>query len=252
MEAIILAGGAGTRLRPVIGDLPKAMAPIGGRPFLELLLEQLERQGLSRIVLSLGYRREVIRDHFGPRFGRLQIGYAEEVEPLGTGGAIVRALERVSGEHAFVLNGDTLLELDYPAMWRHHLEGAREDVRLTLALREVPDASRYGTAELSGDRITRFRPRGPARPALVNAGVYAVSRRLFDGCRLPAAFSFERDFLEPRAGRIRPRAFFVRGSFVDIGVPEGYRRARRLWEDRGGRGRAAAAAGQSEASGSSR
>jgi D-glycero-alpha-D-manno-heptose 1-phosphate guanylyltransferase len=221
-EAIVLAGGVGTRLRRVVADVPKPMAPIMGKPFLALLLEFLSEQGVDRVILCVGYMREVIMGHFGQRLGSVEIAYSIEDEPLGTGGAIAQALKMVESRNVFALNGDTFLKMDYAAMERVH---ANTRPSLSIATREVPDVSRYDEIVLEGDRITNVRAGQEARPGLINAGVYLLSRDLFEGFTLPPRFSFERDFLRPFVARIRPTAFLVREYFIDIGVPEDYRRA---------------------------
>jgi D-glycero-alpha-D-manno-heptose 1-phosphate guanylyltransferase len=223
MQAIVLVGGQGTRLRTVVSEVPKVMASIGGRPFLSLLLDLLERQGVDEAVLAVGYLREMLMARFGERHGALALRYAVETEPLGTGGALRNALAMVDRFPAFALNGDTYLELDYRAMLSVH-EGAKSN--LTIALRRMAKNERYGGVTVAGDRIVGFAAQG-ARTGLVSAGVYLFADRLLDDPTLPEKFSFERDFLEERVAALRPLAFETTGYFIDIGVPEDYRRAQR-------------------------
>jgi D-glycero-alpha-D-manno-heptose 1-phosphate guanylyltransferase len=223
VEAIILAGGFGTRLRSRVADLPKPMADIAGRPFLALLLDYLADQGFHRIILSVGYRHEAISDFFGPRYRSLDLVYVVEAEPLGTGGAIRYALGRASGEPVWVLNGDTFLALDYRAMTAWH--GHRGWAQMTMAVRRVPDVSRYGTVELAGDRVSGFASGGPPDPGLVNSGVYLTSRALLEATELPPVFSFERDLLPAKARAGVIAAFTCDSWFIDIGVPDDYDRA---------------------------
>lgn len=225
MRAIVLAGGQGTRLRSVIAGLPKPMAPVAGRPFLAHLLDRLERGGVDRVVLSIGYIKEPIVAAFGNRYRGIEIAYCIEETPLGTGGGLRQALAMAGGFPVFALNGDTIVELDYAAMWR-----AREEAgtALAIALRRVPDAARYGRAKVEGGRLVGFAARGEgAEPGLINAGVYLFAENLLADPSLPASFSFERDFLETRAATMRPLAFETEGYFIDIGVPEDYARAQR-------------------------
>ncbi len=227
---MVLAGGLGTRLRPVVADVPKPMAPVAGRPFLEILLEALALGGVTRVVLSVGHLRDTIVSHFGRRFAGMDLSCSEEETPLGTGGAIRRALGRVEGERLLVVNGDTFLELDHGDLWRRH-EIAREgdpELSLTIAVHPMDDASRYGSVRIEAGRVVGFDAAGAAGPGWINAGVYVMERSLLDDCALDDPFSFERDYLAPRVARLRPLAYEARGRFVDIGVPADYERAQEL------------------------
>ena len=225
-EAIILAGGLGTRLRSVISETPKAMAPIGGRPFLAYLLQFLEASGMKRIVLALGYRSEAIGEYFGSSYGGLKIVYSVEKEPLGTGGALLGALRNVEGAFAFALNGDTFLQLDYTAMAAALAH--RPDPQLVVALRRVEDSSRYGAAVVSNGVIGAFQACGTPGPGLISAGCYLIARTIFERYPMPPKFSFEQDFLQARAAEVQPIAFLCDAPFIDIGVPEALNEAQRL------------------------
>ena len=222
MEAIILAGGLGTRLRSILPDLPKPMAPIGSRPFLAILLDHLEGQGIYKVILAVGSLHEKIVDFFGSRYGSLTLLYSEEAEPLGTGGAIARSLRLSSSDVVFVLNGDTFLKIDYAAMLAVHETAGAE---VTVALQSVPDVSRFGKTKVKDGRIVAFDEKGATGAGLINCGVYLVSRRVFDGYNLPDVFSFETDFLQPFIGDLRAAAYITDAYFIDIGVPESYSRA---------------------------
>jgi D-glycero-alpha-D-manno-heptose 1-phosphate guanylyltransferase len=225
MQAIVLAGGLGTRLRGVLPDLPKPMAPVGGRPFLSIILDQLLGAGFETAVLAVGYRHQAIRSHFGERYRGLALRYSTESEPLGTGGAIRLAWPLASAAQVFVLNGDTYLEIDYKAMLEAHLRAAAQ---LSMAVCRVPDASRYGALELSGERVCGFSDKGRSGPGWINAGVYVLSSELRAHVQKEGAFSFERDLLAPGVEVIRPFAFPADGLFIDIGIPEDYARAQTL------------------------
>jgi D-glycero-alpha-D-manno-heptose 1-phosphate guanylyltransferase len=232
MQAILLAGGLGTRLRSVAPDRPKPMAPIDGRPFLAFLLDSLIDAGFASAVLAVGYRHEVIEQYFGDCYRNLPLYYSVEQEPLGTGGALRLALARTTAPEIFVINGDTYLELDYSAMRAAHQKARAE---LTVAVRQVPDAGRYGALDLAAGRIRGFFEKGRAGPGAINAGVYLLSRGLFDRYEPPPAFSFETDFLAPRVLALKPLAFPADKRFIDIGIPEDYARARELlpaWSER--------------------
>ena len=225
MEAIILAGGFGTRLRSVVADLPKPMAPVGGRPFLAILLDQLAESGFQHVVLSVGYRHEMITGHFGDRYRNLALEYAVESHPLGTGGAIRLALERTCAPEVFVINGDTYLELDHSAMRAAH-RGAQ--TRLTMAAQQVEDTQRYGALDIEAGHVRGFFEKGRAGPGRINGGTCLLSPSLFRDRELPPAFSFETDLLMPHLAEINPLAFPTGGLFIDIGIPQDYARAQEL------------------------
>jgi D-glycero-alpha-D-manno-heptose 1-phosphate guanylyltransferase len=221
MEAIILAGGFGTRLQATVPDLPKPMAPVAGRPFLEILLTVLARKGFRRVVLSLGYSAEKITAHFGTRFGGIDLVYEIEKTPFGTGGALRQALTHCREDHVYAFNGDTLLELDVAAIegyWRQHH-------RPIVIAREVPDTSRYGRIEIDGNRIISFSEKGVTGPGLINAGCYVMPKDLLDEFPLGKNFSMETNFLAPAVKRMRIDCLVSHGTFIDIGSPEDYARA---------------------------
>ena len=226
MQAIVLAGGFGTRLRSVVPDLPKPLAPVAGRPFLAILLEDLARHGFSSVVLSVGYRHELIEAEFGDRFAGLPLRYAVEDKPLGTGGAVRLALRQCTADEVFVLNGDSHVELDYAAMREaHHAASAR----ITVCIAGVADAARYGSVRLHDGFLIGFSEKGAGGAGQINAGVYLLARNLLEGAELPEVFSFERDILAARIEQLHPLAFRAHAEFIDIGVPEDYARAQRLF-----------------------
>ena len=227
MEAIVLAGGLGTRLRSIVADQPKAMAPVAGRPFLAFLLDTLIAAGFDLAILAVGYKSEQIREHFGERYRSLPLRYSVEAEPLGTGGAIKLAMAQVGATSVFVLNGDTYLDLDYAAMLVAHTQA---NATLTVAVHGVPDASRYGALDIDDGRIRGFFEKGCPGPRLINAGVYLLARDLLNRYSLPRAFSFEADFLMPTVKDLKPLAFQTLGIFIDIGVPEDYADAQKILE----------------------
>jgi D-glycero-alpha-D-manno-heptose 1-phosphate guanylyltransferase len=222
MEAIVLAGGLGTRLASRLQGLPKPMAPVAGRPFLEILLAQLRRSSCARVLLSVGHRHEVIQEHFGAAFEGMKIDFVVEGAPLGTGGAIRLALERASEDSVLVLNGDTFLDADYAEMMRFHAE---ESAEATLAVVRRDDVSRYGGVIIDGRRIVGFEEKGRSGPGWINAGTYVLARNLAWPPALAEKFSIETDFFVPEVARLRPAAYKVEGYFLDIGVPEDYDRA---------------------------
>jgi D-glycero-alpha-D-manno-heptose 1-phosphate guanylyltransferase len=222
MEAIILAGGLGTRLAARLDGIPKPMAPVAGRPFLEFLFKQLAHSGCTRVVLSVGHLHTVIQNYFGAEFGRMRVDYAIEDAPLGTGGAIRAALRETREESILVLNGDTFLETDYTKMITfHHAQAAK----LTIAISHRDDVARYGRVQVCGGRINGFEEKGRTGPGWINAGSYVIERTLPWPEDLPEKFSFENDFMTPEIGRLAPLAYQVDGVFLDIGVPEDLDRA---------------------------
>ena len=225
-EAVVLAGGLGTRLRSVVSDVPKPMAPVAGRPFLELLLGHLARNGFDRVVLSVGHLADVIQGHFGDAWRGLALDYAREDVPLGTGGAIREALARCSAGHVHVFNGDTFLGLDCAeteALW------AARGLPLIVG-RQVADTARYGCMEVDAEgRILRFLEKSAAGgPGLINAGCYVLPRGIVEDFPAREHFSFETDYLREAVGRRHLLALCTDGEFIDIGTPEDYARAQTL------------------------
>ena len=225
-EAIILAGGLGTRLRSVIEELPKPMAPIGGQPFLAYLLRYLSDQGLKRIILSVGYQHGAILHHFGKEYLGMELVYAIEEEPLGTGGGIHLAMQHTEGEQVAMLNGDTFFKIDIRELEAFH---AQKQAGISIALRRLRKFDRYGTVEIVGDgRVTNFREKAYREQGLINGGVYVISKDFWDNLELPGPkFSFEKDVLEKQLtqGKIYGKEFS--DYFIDIGIPEDYDRAQK-------------------------
>lgn len=223
-EAIILAGGLGTRLRKVVGDTPKPMAVVGGRPFLEHLLRYLKSFDFDHIILSVGYQGEVVKSHFGDEFQGIKITYAQEKQPLGTGGAIKFAMRKCESEQILVLNGDTFFQIDYNAFYVSHNS---YDADVSLVLRRVSKPDRYGTVSLSQScQILNFtEKRKGLLSGLINGGVYLIRKRSFEECKLPSKFSIEDDFFHAHLGSLKMQGFISEGYFVDIGIPEDYFKA---------------------------
>lgn len=221
-EAVILAGGLGTRLQDTVADVPKALAPVAGRPFLDWQREYLRRQGVGRVVLALGYRAEQVLAHVRATWHDLDVAWEIEREPLGTGGALRAAMRHVQGDSAFALNGDTLLLADLAALAGQH------DEQVVIAVRAVADCARYGALEIADGRVIAFAEKGAHGPGTINGGVYWLRRDAFDGFALPAAFSFERDYLAAHVATLAPRAVRTDAFFLDIGTPDDFRRAQYL------------------------
>jgi D-glycero-alpha-D-manno-heptose 1-phosphate guanylyltransferase len=224
MKAVILAGGLGTRLRERIVDLPKPMIPISGRPFLEYVLDRLVKGGVREVTLSVGYRAESIQSHFGTNYRGATLRYTVEAEPLGTGGAIVLALRGHNDDPVLVLNGDTLLALDYSALV-HWYE--QNPTPVAIVLKKVPDVSRFGSVTMVNGRVTGFIEKGQTGSGLINAGVYIVCPKVFSKFKISEKFSFEMDFMQRYCSMLQPRAYITSAYFIDIGIPEDFDRAQR-------------------------
>lgn len=224
MEAIILAGGFGTRLQSRLDGIPKPMVQVAGRPFLEILVDRLVDAGFSRVILSVGYLANVISDHFGSAWRGVPVEYVVEEEPLGTGGAIRKSLQRVSAPSAFVLNGDTWLDVDYAAMNALHQQS---QASITIALSHVADTARFGGVELRDGKVVRFINKGQNGAGFINGGVYVLSKDFPWPADLPLRFSFETDVLLPLLPSLDHAVYLSEDRFIDIGVPEDLDRAQR-------------------------
>jgi NDP-sugar pyrophosphorylase family protein len=228
----ILAGGLGTRLRPAIGERAKVIAPVDGRPFLRLLLDQLAAAGFRDVVLCTGFRADEVEAALGARHGPIALRYSRESEPLGTGGALRGALPLLAGDEILAMNGDSFCELDFAAAWAWH-RGKGSDA--TLVAVEVPDASRYGRVEIDADdRVRRFTEKQEGGGAgWINAGIYLLSRARIAALPAGRALSLERDAL-PAWASTALYGYRVRGRFIDIGTPGAYSAASRFFRGESG------------------
>ena len=233
MEVIILAGGLGTRLRSVVSEVPKCMAPIAGKPFLWYLLQYLKRYDVTHLILSVGYLREVIFEWIEQNRKELpfDIDYAVEETPLGTGGGIRLAMQMVRGDSAIILNGDTFFDVDLNSL-SAHCDRRHPEAQLAMALKPMQHFDRYGTVVTDGDgRILEFREKRPCEEGLINGGVYWLrntpdSRPQSLFYQLSGKFSFETEVLAKHCGPEGClRGLVQDGYFIDIGIPEDYRRA---------------------------
>ena len=225
MQAILLCGGMGTRLRSVVSDRPKPMADICGKPFLQYLLEMLRDKGITEVIFALGYMGEMIEEYFqdGSAFG-LKIAYSYEEEPLGTGGAIRNALPKILEEEVLVLNADTYFPMDYQGLLRFHQEN---DGDFSLATRAVPDISRYGAVRRdAAGRILAWNEKlgdgGQPLAGEINGGIYVMKKSLI--AEIPEGKqSLEQDCI-PKWLSEGKRIFGLpfEGYFMDIGIPKDY------------------------------
>lgn len=222
-EAIILAGGLGTRLRSVVADLPKCMAPVAGKPFLHYVIAHLQKQGIEKFIFSVGYMNQPIETFLQQNYPSLQYHLSIEEEPLGTGGAIQLACAKASTPNVIVVNGDTLFTVNLDRLLQFHSEKKAD---CTLCLKPMKNFERYGTVELNNDfSIASFREKQFLTEGLINGGVYAIHVEHFLNLELPNKFSFEKDYLEKFVQQDRMYGLIQDTYFIDIGIPEDYNKA---------------------------
>jgi D-glycero-alpha-D-manno-heptose 1-phosphate guanylyltransferase len=220
--AIILAGGLGTRLKDALPELPKSMADIGGKPLLAYILDHLSAQGITRVILAVGYRHEPILDYFGDAYNGMEIVYSIESEPLGTGGAIKQAFKLTDGS-AFVMNGDTFFEVDLARLQEQHEQA---QALISISLKPMQDFDRYATVRIDKDnRIIEYQEKQPTSNGLISGGIYFIDPVIFDRVPLPEKFSFETDLMEMTV-LVHPYFGFEFDSyFIDVGIPTDLQRA---------------------------
>lgn len=223
LEACILVGGRGTRLRPVVSDRPKVLAPVGGRPFLTHLLDQLREAGIRRCVLCTGYLAEQVEQTLGRDYDGISLLYSQEDQPLGTAGALVQALDLLQGGTVLALNGDSICDCDLAASLACHRTRAAQT---TIVMAHVTQGDRYGRVVTSdqGD-VLRFSEKSPeAGPGWINAGLYWIERPVLERLPRGKSLSLEREVLPSLIGQ-GLHGFRQHGAFLDIGVPEDYAKA---------------------------
>ena len=229
-ECIILAGGLGTRLKTVVNDIPKCTANVAGKPFLQYTLDYLGQQSIEHVTLSLGYKHEIILDWLAKQKYPFSISYVVEEEPLGTGGGIKLAFDKVSSEQAFVINGDTFFDINLDYIYTFHKEHCAD---ISIALKRMTDFDRYGTVKInSEDRIESFEEKKYQDQGLINAGIYCIEKDLFQTLQLPKKFSFEKDILESKLHSLKIYGILSDGYFIDIGIPSDYDKANIHFKDK--------------------
>ena len=223
--AIILAGGMGTRLKTIISDLPKPMAPIMNVPFLTYQLNYLKHFGIKKVIFSVGYLSEKIIAHYNQSFENISIEYSIEKNPLGTGGGIRMAMSNLNEDLVLILNGDSFFDLDLEQFYNLHLEQKSD---FSLALRYVNNSERYGNIEFnSSHQITSFIEKNQLNQSgYINAGVYILSKKLYlQNTKPDINFSIEKDFFEKQLNQLIIKGFEFKDYFIDIGIPEDYLKA---------------------------
>lgn len=229
-EAVILCGGKGTRLKSVVVDLPKPLAPIGGKPFLSILMKYLCGQGMKRIILATGYMHEAMESTYGKAFSGMEIAYSRELTTLGTGGAVAMALRKAESENVLVLNGDSIIKFSLAETAKRYFEIKNDfpDIPFPtlLTLKRMENVDRYGAVAFEDGRIKAFEEKAFRKRCFINAGVYILNKETFRDRAVGEVFSFEKDFLEREVKKGSLFGIESDGFFIDIGVPEDYALAR--------------------------
>lgn len=222
-EAVILAGGLGTRLKSEVPDLPKCMAPVAGRPFIDYLIQYFLNAGIDKFIFALGYKSESIINHLKDHWKDLKYTYTIEKEPLGTGGAILLAASAVSGDDFFVLNGDTMFSIDIDHLLEVHKDN---HAFISVALKSLKHFDRYGTVDVSDDhKISGFKEKSFCEKGLINGGIYLINKPKLFALQLPERFSFEKDVLEVQTHEGTVYGVIFDSYFIDIGIPEDFKKA---------------------------
>lgn len=219
MEVIILTGGMGTRLKTRIKDIPKTMADVNGIPFLERTLEWLNNFEISNVILAVGYKKEYIKEYFGTKYKNFKITYSEETSPLGTGGAIKRALQKTTDENVIVMNGDVFVRFDISKIYEKHLNDKAD---MSIAIKEMQNFDRFGIVKFENNRIISFEEKKFTEKGFMNAGVYVLNRNIFKGKIKSESFSVENDYLNKYVLKDFICPYIYDGEFIDIGIPEDY------------------------------
>jgi D-glycero-alpha-D-manno-heptose 1-phosphate guanylyltransferase len=231
MDAIILAGGLGTRLRTVIKDMPKCMAPVNNYPFLYYMFSQLQKNKVTHVILSLGYKHEIVIEWIKKNQFNGLISYVIENEPLGTGGAVKMALNKVKTKEALILNGDTFFDIDISAFHKFHIQ---HNANISIALKPMKKFDRYGSISIDNlNRVVKFHEKKYCDCGYINGGCYFLQKDsvIFDNIRLPA-FSFEKEVLEKNTTSKQIYGYINDGYFIDIGIPEDYIKANKDFRQR--------------------
>lgn len=221
MDLIVLAGGLGTRLQSVVSGIPKPMAEIRGKPFLDYLLKKwIKSEMFSRVILSVGYKSEIIMNHFGNGFLSTRIEYLTEENPLGTGGAIKEAGKIFEGDCAVVINGDTYVDIDVSSFINKGIAINKNLICIT----KVKDTSRYGTLKVKENKIYEFTEKSVETKAegFINTGCYFLKKNLLLKMPENNSFSFEKDFISKKEILVEFEPYVFSGQFIDIGIPDDY------------------------------
>lgn len=223
IDAIVLAGGLGTRLKSVVSDVPKPMAMVGGKPFLTYIFDWLSYSNINRVILSVGYKWEIIEEQFGDKYKSMDLIYSVEEYPLGTGGAISKAMKLSNSEDVFIINGDTFFDINLKVFFDWHKHYSFD---MSIALKQMKNFDRYGTVCIDeNNNIYDFLEKKPKIEGLINGGIYILNKDITELFPKTEKFSFEKDFLESVAINSKLGGLVLDSYFIDIGVPEDFLKA---------------------------
>lgn len=229
-DAIVLAGGLGTRLQSVVKDVPKPMAEVAGKPFLNYIMSYLHSNKIKKVVLAVGYKYEIIQQYLentAHTYG-LQVKYSIEQELLGTGGGIFQAFEMIEGDAAFVINGDTYFNVPLSDLEEFAVSKSAD---IALALKATSDVGRYGSVVCSPeDKVVNFTEKGAVQSGSVtiNGGIYYMKKELTSSYSMPTKFSIEQDFFQANLHQLKAYGKVYDKAFIDIGIPDDYKLAQEM------------------------
>ena len=228
MEAIILAGGLGTRLKSIMPDIPKPLAPINNRPFLDYLLDYLIQQNIKKVVISVYYQYELIKKQYNFKYQNLDISYSIDSTALGTGGAIQKALEISQSSDVFIINGDTFFNIDLNQLLHEH---KNKDNVITIALKPMKNFDRYGIVETDDNgQVIKLKVKQYCNYGKIDGGIYLVNRSISDLFKNLKKFSFN-DFIMNNINNLRVGSLLCDELFIDIGTPEDFAKANLILKD---------------------
>ena len=228
METIILAGGFGTRLKSVVPNIPKTLAPINKRPFLDYLLNYLIKQRVNKVILSLYYQHELIKNQYNHRYKSLNIIYSVDSTALGTGGALKRALELSQSNDVFIINGDTFFNVDLNQLLYEHKYNKND---ITIALKPMENFDRYGIVETSNSgQVTKLKEKQYCKYGKIDGGIYLINKNIINFFENVKKFSFNH-FIINNLNNLKVGSYLCNEDFIDIGIPEDYELAHSMLEN---------------------
>ena len=220
MDVIVLLLVFGTRLKDVTNGKPKTMVDVNGKPFLCYLLDEFIKYDVKNVVLAVGYKKEYIEKYFEKGYKNINITFSEEDEPLGTGGAIKKALGYSKEDDVIVMNGDVYSNVNFKELMNNH-KNSKKDI--TLALKYMENFDRYGAVEFNEQKIiTKFEEKQPKEKGYINVGVYVMKKDIFKNINVGNVFSIEKDFFSKYVEEGNFNAYLYDGNFIDIGIPSDY------------------------------
>ncbi len=218
-EAIILAGGLGTRLQSVVHEVPKCLAPIHNKPFLFYQIDYLLKQGITHFILAVGYKKEQVFEFMNQYFPCVKVSFSIEEELLGTGGAIYQALDYTLASDCLILNGDSYFPIDIAHFYQKHFS---YHALCTIALKPMEQFSRYGNVLIENQVVQQFMEKTYCSTGFINGGVYYINTEKFKKIKFSKKFSFETEFLNVFCHQKKIYGEIYNHYFIDIGIPEDY------------------------------